>query len=913
MKKYLFFMFILILNLFSQDFKTDKNLVSGTLKNGLKYYIYPNKKPQNFISARIEVKTGSLNEEKNEEGLAHFIEHMAFNGTKKYPKNDLIKILESKGVGFGNDLNAYTSFDKTVYMLDGQTKDLNDFLDILHEWAFNVTFDKNETEKEKGVVIEEWRRNTGLNKEIQDFYQKYLFSNSRYLERLPIGLVPSIENFTREGALKYYKKWYVPNNMIIYVAGDIKKPQETIKKIENLFGNEKFSKLPNNEKFKTKKITNNDIFDIYQNDQAKFNSFTYLNMIPNVLPKNDLDKIKKEQISGLFNTIIHIRYAEKLNSLDTNIKDISISENYLNDYFGFQELSIELKNDKEIEGIEEAFKEFNQIKKGISEAELKESKLSLINSYEDAIASLDSLETSDILSTMMDHNFDKYKFISLNDYYKKSIETINSITVEDINKYISNLFTSNEKYNLYLGYKKLNIEDIKKAKEKGLNTPVEKYNRDSSQGLIITKEINSGSILKEEYDKNLDFHTLTLSNGSKVYLKKIDYQKDYVEFNAISKGGNSYISDKDIPTSNFLDIVLSSGPGSMTKNEYDRYLLSKPSMFLTYYVSAFSEGFSGKSNSKEVDELLKNFYGFVTEPKIDENVLSINKNNVIEYLKNRKNSKDTEFWDEYVKEYYLQNPRYFPLTEEKVKEVNSDNILNLYKDRLGNGNNFDYYIVGDFDYNQVKESITKYLTAIDTSKQEDYKILPEKIRDTNATLEKNLSLDKNSKVILYFGKKTTLNKDEKYLNFMAEKALSTEMLEILREKMSGVYSLNVNINTSEFYLDRGEIGIVFTCKPERVQELIKAAKEVVNNVANGKINDETISYLKKSYRTNYEREYKKNSYFNEYFSNIILGKEQTISPDEYDKMVSKNNISSFIKNIYGDYETTFILNPETKE
>ena len=391
--------------------------------------------------------------------------------------------------------------------------------------------------------------------------------------------------------------------------------------------------------------------------------------------------------------------------------------------------------------------------------------------------------------------------------------------------------------------------------------------------------------------------------------EKTNFSGLYISKETHPEFGNKYIARFQYDKKRYVKVLGFTIKDNLTKKEAaDLFKAFKDSVLSKSEIKVEKKiRVQEKKLPVKDDELLKNFYGFVTEPKIDENVLSINKNNAIEYLKNRKNSKDTEFWDEYIKEYYLQNPRYFPLTEEKVKEVNSDNILNLYKDRLGNGNNFDYYIVGDFDYNQVKQSISKYLTAIDTSKQEEYKILPEKIRDTNVTLERNLSLDKNSKVILYFGKKTNLNKDEKYLNFMAEKALSTEMLEILREKMIGVYSLNVNINTSEFYLDRGEISVVFTCKPERVQELIKAAKEVVNNVANGKINDETISYLKKSYRTNYEREYKKNSYFNEYFSNIILEKEQTISPDEYDKMVSKNNISSFIKNIYGDYETTFIF------
>lgn len=912
MRKFLILIFIVTNFIWAAELKTDSKLISGQLANGLKYYIYPNEKPKNYVSVRLKVNAGSLYENPKEEGLAHFLEHLAFNGTEKYPKNNLVKALESRGVSFGHDINAYTSFDETVFRLDGQSKDLTTFLDILHQWGFKIKFTKNEVNKEKGVVIEEWRQNSGLNKELQDFYNKFTFGNSKYLDRMPIGKVSSIQNFTDLQAKSFYTKWYTPNNMSLYIAGDISDSKKIISQIESLFGKEKKKILPNTEELKKRKIVQTETIDIFHNTELRDNSFSLLQIAPIIQPKNQEEKIKIEQLSIITSIAFNQRYSQKLNNLDTNLNSINYSISPLNDYFGFNELSLSIKNDKTLEGITEGIKELKEFKLGLTKEEFEDSKMALINYYSSAIEEAKSQETSSILDNLLKNDFDKYKLISTIDYYNIAIDMIKNLSINDVNNAIKESFNSPENYYLFVGPTNLTKEKIKKAVETGKNSEVTSFETINDNGALITKEVTPGKISKEEYNKELDFYTLTLSNGSKVYIKKTDYEKNNISFYAVSKGGTSYVKTEDIPVVNFISSVYSSAPGTMSKTSYERYLLSKTPMSLSYSLYDNSEYFIGSSNKDTLNDLLMNFYAFVTEPKVDSNQLEIAKQSTLEWLKNRNNSKDTEFWNTYLNEYYLNDPRDAILTEDMVTSVTADRVLNLYKDRFSNGIDYDYYIVGDFDYDSLKKSIETYLASLNSGKREDLKILPEEIRTKNVTVEKNLGKGEESTVIIHFGKKASLDLKSLYFSDMLKQALDVELTKKLREEMSGVYGAYSSVSINKYYLDRGDFSIEFTCDPKRVQELVEASKKVIEKVLAGDISDETIKLLKESYKANYDRTYLKNSFYENYFDHLIFSEAQELKPEDFSKLVSKENIANFLKTIYGGYEAKFILNPTKK-
>ena len=281
-------------------------------------------------------------------------------------------------------------------------------------------------------------------------------------------------------------------------------------------------------------------------------------------------------------------------------------------------------------------------------------------------------------------------------------------------------------------------------------------------------------------------------------------------------------------------------------------------------------------------------------------------------MKNRNNSKDTPFWDEYNNEVTLGDPRDKILTISEAENVKAEDILRIYKNRFSNGVDYDYYIVGDFDYNKLKEAIPMYLASLNTGNEENFKVLDEKIRDKNVEVKKDLGLGEEASVIISFGKTTKLDKNYRYYNHMTSNILEIELIKILREKMSGVYSLNANIYTDKFYSDRASFDISFTCDPKRADELIAAAKVVIENIIKGQIDDKSIAFLKEKYLADYNRVLNKNSYYEAYFSNIMLDEPQDLTPEEFNKLVTKENISNFLKEIYGGYEAKYILNPAKK-
>ena len=308
-----------------------------------------------------------------------------------------------------------------------------------------------------------------------------------------------------------------------------------------------------------------------------------------------MEEIREKQLGFLFSIAFNQRYSEKLNNLDTNLNSISMGIMPFNDYFNFDYVSFSLKNEKELAGIKEGFQELKQTKLGFLPEEFSEASQALITFFENAIEVDKNQDTSMIIQALMDTQFDKYKYIGLGTYYKTAIEVIKGLKVSDLNRFVEKRFNGSENYYLYEGYTSLDEKAIKESVEKGLNSEVKPFDRNSTEGELITKDIEEGSITKEEYDKNLDYYVLTLSNGSKVYVKNIGYEKNSVSFTAVSKGGKSYIATEDLPASKFLHVVAGSAPGSMTKAQYDRYILSKAPFNLVYNVNDDSEYFWGNT------------------------------------------------------------------------------------------------------------------------------------------------------------------------------------------------------------------------------------------------------------------------------------------------------------------------------
>jgi|GEM_PF-5636863 len=907
MKKIIIFM-LMSINILLANLVQDENLLVGELDNGLKYFVYPHSKPSNLISVRLRVNAGSLFEKEGEEGLAHFLEHMAFNGTEKYEENELIRVLESMGVAFGPELNAYTSFDETVYMLDGQSKHLETFIDIMHQWAFKMLLDPKEIESEKGVVIEEWRRNTGLRKEMNDFYYQYLFDNSLYFQRLPIGLVPSVKKFNRALLENFYKRWYAPNNMLIYIAGDIGSKEEAESLIKKYFSNEEKIQLEEIEDLKKREFLAKDKIDTFIHEELRTSSFTFIQSVEEKEAEAYLVEERKNLISELAGLMIDIRYKDKLNSLNTNLTSINLNHSSFNDYFAFNEFSVSLKDGREKEGIAEAFSEFNQILEGFLLEELEYAVKISISDYENYFKTIENVETPNIINRMTNFDFDKYTYLNLEDEINYKLALLKEITLEEVNDYIRNFFDGIESYYLYTSFRPLSISEISKSINMGIENKLEPYKLKESSGEIITKEIIAGEILKEEYFKDLDYYLLTLSNGSRVYLKNIDYNKNELSFYAYARGGMDYIETEELPYVEFFQSIIRSAPGTMTKRAYDLYRKSKQ-FSLNLAVDQDSQYFYSMSPKNQIEDVLMNFHAFVSEAKLDEEQFLIDKKLLLESIRNRDNLRANEFWKEFRNLSSNNDPRRRWLELEDIENINLERVLELYKERFYNTKNFDYYIVGDFNYEEVKEYIKLYLASLNEGEKEDYNYIKPDFFQENIEFSKNLNLGEEATVVIYSGNNQELDENFEYYINMATSVIDTELIKEIREKLGGVYNISSWVEASRHNLNRGRLGISFTCDPSRVEELTSRIYSLMDEILEKNISKESIDFIHEKYRRDYERSLNTNDFYEEYFINLLEGRRTKLSPDEFDKLVKEEDIKEFIRKIYGAYRGVFILYP----
>lgn len=393
-KRYVFavLLFIFSITVFSKPLENSSNLITGKLPNGITYYIYKNKKPEEKAELNLVVKAGSLYEEEQEQGLAHFLEHMAFNGTTKYEKNDMIKYLQSLGLNFGGDLNAYTSFDRTVYKLQipsSTSEDIEKGVEVLREWATEVTLAPDQVASEKKVIIEEWRLRQGLSQRLGDIHKKAIFGNSRYFDRFPIGLTETINGATSEILKGFYDKWYLPENMSVIAVGDFDPIQveNIIKKYFNYTSDKKYT-VP--EDYKLAELENKYI--VFTDPEITYNTF-YMTKILDRTIVNTEEGMKANIIDQLLFNILNTRLSNLCKLDNSPLMESLVYKYSINNHSDIFSTVASIRDGRVEEGtalLNAALK--TSVIKGINKTELELEKKNIYNSYKALVANKESIQ-----------------------------------------------------------------------------------------------------------------------------------------------------------------------------------------------------------------------------------------------------------------------------------------------------------------------------------------------------------------------------------------------------------------------------------------------------------------------------------------------------------------------------------------
>lgn len=895
--------------------KADPNVTIGKLDNGMTYYIRRNTYPKNRVEFRLAVNAGSNQETDAQQGLAHFTEHMAFNGIEGFPSNSVVDHLRSKGVVFGADLNAYTSFDETVYMIPMPLDDPNNIdlgLKILRGWAAGLLYDNKEIDEERGVIIEEYRLGLGADDRMRKEYWPILMKDSRYAERMPIGKLDILQTFDYQVIKDFYKDWYRPDLQAVIVVGDIN-VAEVEAKIKTMFGNipakqnpkkkETYGIAPNNEPLVAvctdKEATGNQVELIRKHKHA---------------PMKTIGDFRQQLCIDLYNTMFDARLEEM--TQDPKCPFIGASVGY-GDFIGNTDAYAAMAMAKE-NHIPEALRvlmqeDYRVLKYGFLQTELDRAKEELLERYEKAAKEVDKTESARFASQYI-NNFLRQDPIPgakrENTYAKKLIE---GITLEEINALAKNWVTEDNMVAIITAPEKEGVkvpskeEILSILKDKSL-ADVQPYVDTYKDQEILEKEtLKPGKITSVEKIDAVGAEKWTLSNGITVYLKKTDYKNDEILFSASSKGGKSLYDVKDLASADFAaEIIDRGGIADLDYNSLMKKMKGK-NAGVSPDINLLSEGFSGSSSPKDLEFFFQYLNAFFTNPRIDPNAYDLVMQETKEQLKMITAQPMYKYLGKLLEAAYNNDPymkQMFSFDDEYLSQVNFDRAVKIYKERFANPADFTFFFVGNYDEKEMKEFVELYLGSMKTepAKKENYNLKVLKPRPDKASTQ---TVYAGTEEQGYMGMYITNPMDWSYRNSiiasMIGEALDIQFVRIVREKMGDVYSPMVSMNASKLPQSEISLMILLGCDPVKTDKLADASLKILNDFKAKGPDKKTMELVKKQMTSTRAKNIQTNRFWLSYISGKVTQDEPLIAPSEYDNVVNsvtKKEMVEFMKKYF---------------
>lgn len=816
----------------------DPNVIIGKLPNGLTYYIRKNAEPKNRADLYLVNKVGSVLEDNDQQGLAHFTEHMAFNGTRDFPKNELVNYLQKSGVKFGADLNAYTSFDQTVYELPLPTDSAKVFekgFDILANWAGYQTFDPKEIDDERGVVLEEARlRGKNAQERLQNQVLPVLLNNSRYAQRIPIGKEDILKTFKPETIKRFYHDWYRPDLQAVIAVGDFD-PKQVEAYIKQYFSP---LKDPAKERPRTKYTVPPTPGTVVKIATDKEFPYTVCDIV--VRHPETRIQTKAEYLQSIRNELFNAMLNERLNELtqQSNPPFLFGRASY-GGFIGHQDAftSIAVAKPGELEkAIKAVVAETERARKfGFTQTELDRAKKDALTQIENAYNERDKTKSVNFVQEYQQNFLEGDAIPGIaweHEFYKQNI---GGITLSQINalagKYISNqnravIVEAPDKEKDKLPTEKTLLEWISTA-----GKDVKPYVDNVSNKPLLDKEPVPGKTVSEQKDEAISTTTLTLSNGVKVILKPTTFKNDQILINGYHFGGTSLASDEDFTSANLAaEVIGSSGLGSFSEIQLDK-MLSGKNVSISPFIHELSEGIKGNSSNKDFETALQLVYLYFTEPRKDPDIWQSDLTQMRSVLANRSLDPASVYQDTVSATLSSHNFRRMVPNTERLNAASLDKAYTFYKQRFADANGFTFIIVGSFDADKIKPLLEKYLGGLPSSgSSETYKDLNIHPPAGQITKDVYKGIGDKSTVRLVFSGDYDYNEYNNLQVNALEEILTIKLIERLREKEGETYSPGVQASYTKLPTGRYAITVYFGCAPANVDRLIAATMDEINKI-----------------------------------------------------------------------------------
>ncbi|WP_091426732.1 pitrilysin family protein [Formosa sp. Hel1_31_208] len=821
----------------SKEIPKNPNVKTGVLSNGLTYYIQNNGKPEDKVELRLAIKAGSILETEDQKGLAHFMEHMNFNGTTNFKKNELVDYLQGIGVEFGADLNAYTGFDQTVYILPIPSDDpekLNKGFQILQDWAGGALLTEQDIDDERGVVIEEYRTRLGAATRMQSKYLDKIAHNSKYADRLPIGTKENLETFNYESLRNFQKDWYRPNLMAVIAVGDL--DVETLeKKIKD-----NFSGLTNPENPKPREEFGSENHEgtfvaiewdeeatgsqvqIYYKDKGKSEKTITL--------KDYRDNMVESLFTGMINNRLQ-EYSNKPNP--PFIYGFSFHGGIIGNKDAYQSVA-QTNETGQLEALKTLLEENERVKRfGFNDSELARAKKDYFARIERAYKDRDKQESGRMVNGYIQNFLRESPMPGIEWSYDFVQSQLPTIKLEEVNGLIKDFLHDDNRLVVLTGPKKDGLTKVTEKEVIDLLDSVKKsdikgYEDKAVRSALMLNKPTKGSIASTSVNnegKLNETTTITLSNGAKVTYKKTEFKNDEILFEAFSYGGTSLYSDAVLKeTSSANGGLFEAGIDGLKKNDMTKVMSGKIAS-VRPYIGGLDEGMRGSATPQDLETMFQMIHLYFTkldkDPEAFQSYISKQK----AFLGNILSNPNVSFSIALGKFINEGNPRYtgFP-TSEDLDNANYDLAYEKYKERFANAGDFNFYFVGNIDANQIADYAGTYIASLPgNSTREMYNVPTFRPNMSAREFTFNKGTEPKSQVNILFGGEVEYDvKEARAMSALGE-ILSIKLIEKLREEEGGVYGAGARGSIRKMPYGNFNFSISFPCGPENAEKLAAAS------------------------------------------------------------------------------------------
>jgi Predicted Zn-dependent peptidases len=891
----------------------DPQVRIGHLDNGLTYYIRHNEEPKNQVHFYIAQKVGSILEEEDQRGLAHFLEHMCFNGSEHFKGNGVVKFCEKIGVQFGADLNAYTSIDETVYNIDNvpttDPTNIDSCLYILYDWANGLLLADEDIDHERGVIHEEWRSRQNAQMRMYEQILPKIYPNNRYGQRLPIGLMSVVDNFPYQALRDYYEKWYRPDLQGLVVVGDIN-VDEIEGKIKTIFSP---IKMPENaaERYYVQVEDNDEPIIAMAKDKEMQNAITYIFCKHDAFPremKSDMSYLITQYAILMADNMISDRLSEITLQAEPPFMQAQIA--FHDDFFLANTKSaingIAVTSEEGLaKGVAAVYREMlRAVRHGFTSSEYERARADYLTNLESNYNERDKTKSRSYCSAYVRHFIDNEPIPGIENRYALMNQIAPSIPVEAINQILGQLMDD----------KNLVVTCMLPDKE-GVTYPTEEemtklfadvaaediapYEDKVSDEPLISATLKPGKVKKVKEDK-YGYKKLTLSNGATVYLRTTDFKADQIHMRAFSKGGTSLYDDSEyITLGQCDDVVTLGGVGNFSATELQKALSGKK-VSLSTSVGVYNEGMAGFTTPKDFETLLQLAWLRFTSPRQDMEAYQSYINRSKASLQNQELNPMSALQDTIASTLFSNKPRALRAKAWMLDEINYDRAIQIYKERFSGAADFIFVFTGNIDEATAVPLICKYIGSLPKGKKkENWKdihmdINPGKISNI---FEKEMEVPQATYLQVVDGKIDYNLKNILAFDF-AGQILDILYTEEIREKEGGTYGVSVTAQSNNVPKERATMQIVFQCDPDRREYLGGRVKEILAKFAEEGPSEENLAKVKELALKRYQENLRENSYWTgQLIDWVAYGEDYVTNYEQTVGAITADDVCLAVKNL----------------